>query len=75
MSAKRYLVLAEGRSLDPHYGKTARGVVRYGPHPVIAVVDSQAAGERLDEVPIVGSIEEGLAFKPPPTTATTGCGP
>ena len=72
MSAKRYLVLAEGRSLDPHYGKTARGVVRYGPHPVIAVVDSQAAGERLDEVPIVGSIEEGLAFEPPPTTALVG---
>ena len=72
MSAKRYLVLAEGRSLDPHYGKTARGVVRYGPHPVIAVVDSQAAGERLEEVPIVGSIEEGLAFEPPPTTALVG---
>ena len=26
-SAKRYLILAEGRSGDPHYGKTMRGVV------------------------------------------------
>jgi uncharacterized NAD-dependent epimerase/dehydratase family protein len=72
VSAKRYLVLAEGRSLDPHYGKTARGVVRYGPHPVVAVVDSQAAGERLDGVPVVGSIEEGLALEPRPTTALVG---
>ena len=37
---KRYLVLAEGKSGDPHYGKTARGVIRYSPHPVVAVLDS-----------------------------------
>ena len=42
---KRYLVLAEGYSADPHYGKTARGVMRYGADPVVAVVDSERPGE------------------------------
>ena len=28
---RRLLILAEGRSDDPHYGKTARGVIRYRP--------------------------------------------
>jgi uncharacterized NAD-dependent epimerase/dehydratase family protein len=69
---KRYLILAEGHSLDPHYGKTARGVIRYGPHPVVALVDSTAAGATVDGVPVVGSVEEGLAFEPPPTTALIG---
>jgi len=32
---KRILILAEGYSGDPHYGKTARGVIRYGPDPVV----------------------------------------
>ena len=41
---KRYLVLAEGHSGDPHHGKTARGVIRYAPHPVVAIVDSEPRG-------------------------------
>jgi uncharacterized NAD-dependent epimerase/dehydratase family protein len=69
---KRYLILAEGHSLDPHYGKTARGFIRYGPHPVVAVVDSKAAGADVDGVPVVGSVAEGLAADPPPTTALIG---
>ena len=48
---KRYLVLAEGRSADPHYGKTARGVIRYAPEKVVAVLDSQRAGETYDGFP------------------------
>ena len=72
MSEKRLLILAEGRALDPHYGKTARGVVRYGPHPVVALVDSTAAGATVDGVPVVASVEEGLAFDPRPTTALIG---
>ena len=67
---KRYLVLAEGRSGDPHYGKTARGVIRYAPEKVVAVLDSQRAGESYDGFPIVGSVEEALALKP--TTALVG---
>jgi uncharacterized NAD-dependent epimerase/dehydratase family protein len=69
---KRLLVLAEGRALDPHYGKTARGVVRYGPHPVVAVVDSTAAGQTLEGAPIVATLAEGLALEPRATTALVG---
>ena len=32
-SGKQYLVLAEGKSGDPHYGKTMRGVVQLRPRP------------------------------------------
>ncbi|MDQ3891236.1 MAG: DUF1611 domain-containing protein [Actinomycetota bacterium] len=69
---KRYLILAEGKSLDPHYGKTARGVIRYGAHPVVALVDSTAAGACVDGVPVVATVGDGLAFDPPPTTALVG---
>src|SRR5918996_2047176 len=72
VSAKRYLILAEGRALDPHYGKTARGVILYGPDPVIALVDSQAAGAEVEGVPVVATVAEGLASEPPPTTALVG---
>jgi uncharacterized NAD-dependent epimerase/dehydratase family protein len=69
---KRYLILAEGRALDPHYGKTGRGVVRYGSDPVVAIVDSTAAGETLEGVPIVATLAEGLALEPRATTALVG---
>ena len=67
---KRYLVLAEGYSADPHYGKTARGVMRYGADPVVAVVDSERPGESLDGVPVVATVEDALAYEP--TTALVG---
>jgi D-glutamate N-acetyltransferase len=67
---KRYLVLAEGRSGDPHYGKTARGVIRYAPEKVVAVLDSQRAGESYEGFPIVGTVEEALPLEP--TTALVG---
>jgi D-glutamate N-acetyltransferase len=69
---KRYLVLAEGKALDPHYGKTARGAILYGPHPVSAVVDSESEGAELEGVPIVRSVDEGLALDPKPNTALVG---
>jgi len=72
VSAKRYLILAEGKALDAHYGKTARGVILYGPHPVAAVVDSTSAGQELEGVPIVATVAEGLAQEPRPTTALVG---
>jgi hypothetical protein len=56
VSEKRYLILAEGKALDPHYGKTARGVILYGRHAVAAVVDSQNAGAEVEGVPIVASV-------------------
>ncbi len=70
MQAKRYLVLAEEKSGDPHYGKTARGVVKYGTDPVVAIVDSTRAGETYREIPIVATVDEGLRYAP--TTALVG---
>ena len=64
MSEKRYLILAEGRSGDPHYGKTARGVIRYAPDPTVAIVDSTHAGETQDGIPIVAAVDDGLRFEP-----------
>ena len=67
---KRYLILAEERSADPHYGKTARGIIRYALHPTVAVLDSTRAGESEQGIPVVGTVEEALAFGP--TTAVVG---
>jgi uncharacterized NAD-dependent epimerase/dehydratase family protein len=67
---KRYLILAEGKSGDPHYGKTARGVLRYSPHPTVAILDSERAGETEKGIPIVGTVNEALCFNP--TTALVG---
>ncbi|HYY33256.1 MAG TPA: DUF1611 domain-containing protein, partial [Gaiellaceae bacterium] len=72
MSEKRYLVLAEGKALDPHYGKTARGVILYGPHPVTAVVDSEHAGADVEGIPVVATVEEGLALEPKANAALVG---
>ena len=44
MSARRLLLLAEGFSGDPHYGKTMRGVMRYRRDDVVAILDSERAG-------------------------------
>jgi len=70
VSEKRYLILAEGRSGDPHYGKTARGVIRYSPHPSVAVVDSTRPGETLDGVPVFATVAAALHLEP--TTALVG---
>jgi uncharacterized NAD-dependent epimerase/dehydratase family protein len=61
---KRYVVLAEGKSGDPHYGKTMRGVVAYSPHPTVVILDSERSGETYDEIPIVATVEEALAYRP-----------
>ncbi|MDQ3876279.1 MAG: DUF1611 domain-containing protein, partial [Actinomycetota bacterium] len=70
MSEKRYLILAEGRSGDPHYGKTARGVIHYGRDPVVAILDSTRAGDSYRGIPIVASVNDSLCFGP--TTALVG---
>jgi D-glutamate N-acetyltransferase len=70
MAQKRYLILAEGFSGDPHYGKTARGILHYSPHPTVAILDSTRAGETMDGAPVVATIDEALAFEP--TTAVVG---
>jgi uncharacterized NAD-dependent epimerase/dehydratase family protein len=70
VSEKRYLILAEGRSADPHYGKTARGVIHYGRDPVVAILDSKRAGDSYRGIPIVASVNDALCFGP--TTALVG---
>ncbi|MDE3190427.1 MAG: DUF1611 domain-containing protein [Acidobacteriota bacterium] len=66
----RYLILAEGFSADPHYGKTARGVLRYRRADVVAILDSTRAGETEEGVPIVGAVAEAMRYAP--TTALVG---
>lgn len=66
----RYLILAEGFSGDPVYGKTMRGVLRYRREDVVAVLDSTRARETEDGAPIVATVEEALPFHP--TTALVG---
>jgi uncharacterized NAD-dependent epimerase/dehydratase family protein len=68
--ARRILMLGEGFSHDPHYGKTMRGIIRYGPDPVVVILDSARAGELQDGIPIVGSVREALALEP--TVAVVG---
>jgi len=70
VSDTRYLILAEGFSADPHYGKTALGVLRYRRADVVAVLDSQRPGESEDGVPIVATVADAIPFQP--TTALVG---
>ncbi len=61
----RYLILAEGFSADPHYGKTMRGVLRYRHDDVVAILDStREAGETEEGVPVVESVEASLMYGP-----------
>jgi uncharacterized NAD-dependent epimerase/dehydratase family protein len=60
----RYLLLAEGFSGNPLYGKTMRGVLRYRREDVAAILDSTRAGETEDGMPVVGSVEEALSLGP-----------
>ena len=70
MAGRRILILGEGFSHDPHYGKTMRGIIRYGPDQVVAILDSRRAGEDHDGIPIVGTVEDALPYEP--TVAVVG---
>jgi D-glutamate N-acetyltransferase len=67
---KRYLILAEGFSGDPHHGKTTHGLIRYRRDDVVAVLDSTRAGETIDGLPIVATVNDALCFNP--NTALVG---
>lgn len=69
-SAKRYVILAEEFSQDPHYGKTLRGVLRYRRESVVAILDTTHAGQTMDGAPIVASVDEALRYEP--NTALVG---
>ena len=70
MTDRRILVLGEGFSDDPHYGKTMRGIMRYGPDPVVAILDSERAGDKDEGIPVVATVEDSLAYAP--TVAIVG---
>jgi uncharacterized NAD-dependent epimerase/dehydratase family protein len=68
---RRLLILAEGRSDDPHFGKTARGVIRYRPEHVVALLDSERSeGDTQDGFPVVRTVAEAMPLGP--TTALVG---
>jgi uncharacterized NAD-dependent epimerase/dehydratase family protein len=64
VSEKKYLILAEEFSHDPHYGKTLRGVMRYRRDSVVAILDTRRAGEVDEGVPIVATVDEALPLGP-----------
>ncbi|MBV8637153.1 MAG: DUF1611 domain-containing protein [Candidatus Eremiobacteraeota bacterium] len=70
MNHRRYVILAPGKfAVD---AKTAHGVIAYGEDDVVAVIDHDGAGKRVRDVlpyldsdaPIVGTVEEALAYHP-----------
>ena len=67
---RRLLILAEGKSGDPHYGKTARGVMRYRPEDVVAVLDSESNASEHEGFPLVRTVDEARQFEP--TAALVG---
>jgi uncharacterized NAD-dependent epimerase/dehydratase family protein len=76
---RRLAILAEG-FLDFHHGKTAVSLLRYKPHEVVAVIDSNHAGETVRsvlgieaDVPIVSSVED--TFQWSPTAVLIGIAP
>ena len=70
MRERRLLILAEGRSEDPHYGKTARGVIRYRPEDVVVVLDSESEKTEHEGFPLVRTVAEAMAHDP--TAALVG---
>jgi uncharacterized NAD-dependent epimerase/dehydratase family protein len=81
---RRLVILAEGH-FTPHDGKTAMGVIRYGPDDIVAVLDSENAGRTVadvmgpgprHEIPIVASLDDAFALRGgPPTALLIGIAP
>src|SRR4051794_2149813 len=79
MASPRYLIIADG-DFGPMTSKTANSVIRYQPERVVSVLDRRLAGRTVESVlgfggaiPIVDSIEEGLA--PGPDAVLIGIAP
>jgi uncharacterized NAD-dependent epimerase/dehydratase family protein len=69
-SQTRVAILLHGGLLGEH-GKTGLGLLRYGPFPVVAVIDREQAGRSLaqltgiaKDIPIVASVQEALVYGP-----------
>ena len=70
MSQPSFLILADGE-FSPMTSKTANSVIRYRPDQVVGVVDRVNAGKTVQQVlgfggniPVLGSMEDGLRRKP-----------
>lgn len=68
--SRRFLILAEG-NFGPLTSKTANACIRYTPKSVVAVLDSTAAGQSVNDVlgfggsiPIVSTFDEGMQYGP-----------
>ncbi|MES2180052.1 MAG: DUF1611 domain-containing protein [Gemmatimonadota bacterium] len=66
----RYLILADGL-FGPEESKTANACIRYTPERVAGIIDASKAGRTSQEVigfggdiPIVGTLEDGLKLNP-----------
>ena len=66
----RYLILADGL-FGPEESKTANACIRYTPERVVGIIDASKAGRTAQQVlgfggdiPVVGTLEDGLAFSP-----------
>src|SRR5262249_28449630 len=77
---RRLVILTEG-NFGPHHGKTAMGVIRYGPDPIVAVLDSSIAGRNVREwlpdrdIPAVATADEALALPERPASLLIGIAP
>jgi D-glutamate N-acetyltransferase len=77
---RRLVILTEGH-FSFHSAKTAFGVIRYGPDPVVAVLDSSIAGRNVSEwlpghdIPAVATLGAALALPNPPTALLIGIAP
>lgn len=67
---QKLLIYAEGESSGSH-AKTGEGVIRFKKDNCLAIIDSKEAGKTSShvfgvggEIPVVGSVQEGLAFHP-----------
>jgi len=77
---RRLVILTEGQ-WHVHNAKTATGVIRYGPHQVVALLDSTIAGRNVAEwlpghdIPAVGTLAEAHALEPRPDALLIGIAP
>jgi uncharacterized NAD-dependent epimerase/dehydratase family protein len=79
MTAPRFLILADG-DFGPMTSKTANSLIRYRPDRTVGVLDRLQAGKTAQDVlgfggqiPVVGSMREGLALGP--TAVLVGIAP
>ncbi|MGD0992422.1 MAG: DUF1611 domain-containing protein [Gemmatimonadales bacterium] len=79
--APTFLAVADG-SFGVITAKTAVSAIRYFPERVVGVLDSTASARTVQEaigfggaIPIVRTLEEGLALKPPPQALLIGIAP